>query len=244
MAGGGGGAAPSTPSGQEARFLQIADATRIGSDLWTQASDVITATIPIPAGATSTLGGAAGCVSFLLWDLGPIVGATGALTVADLSALTLEMEIGTFPSGTGVGVLLPFGFVFSSAAKASVDFTADKSRWSSVFSGPPATAGTTVSSSAQNNNLNPASGAVSSVTCLRAMSVSYLHPRATIFECESFAALSNASAVAKNNNTNGDDMTSTWNVYAFIAAGRSITSGSTETPTFKLKAGALRRTAA
>jgi hypothetical protein len=241
--GGGGGVV----SGKEARFLRVADATRVGSDLWTQPSDsdAITATIPIPAGATSTLGGAAGCVSFLLWDLGPIVGATGALTVADLATLRLEMEIGTFPADNDVRFLLPFGFVFSSAAIGSVDFTTDKSRWSSVYAGSNvATPGTTVAMSGLANNGNPATGASSLVTAARVVCDVGFTLRGSIYEADSYGCVVNASTLSRHNNAGGDDNTATWNVYAFVGAGRAITSGDTVTPSFSLKAGALRRTAA
>lgn len=244
MAGGGGAAAASTPGGQELRALQVADATRTGSDLWTQASDVITATIPVPVSSVTTLGGATGCVSFLLWDLGPIVGTTGSLTAADLASLRMEMVVDTFPAGNDGRILLPFGFIFSSAAIGSVDFAADKSRWSSVYAGSGgAVANTTLATSGQNNNLSPASGAASLVTSVRVVCMVGLTPRATIYEADSLSLVTNATAISRANNGNGDDLTATWNVYAFIGAGRATTTGSTLAPAFTLYAGATRRTA-
>jgi hypothetical protein len=234
-ASGGGGVAGS--------YLDIEDATLIGADFWTQSGDTITATVPIPAGAVSTLGGATGCASFLVWPLGPLAGTTGNLTVADVMGVLMEMEFVSLPSDNNVRLLLPFGIVASTATTpAGVDFAADKSRWASAYAGGGvSTPGTTVGLAAQNNNLSPATAAVSRTAAVNASAVASLTPRASVFEVESLATVLDGTAASRSNNSNGDDFTATWNLYAFVGVGRAITSGDTVAPEIKLHAGALRR---
>ena len=234
-ASGGGGVAGS--------YLDIEDATLIGADFWTQSGDTITATVPIPAGAVSSLGGATGCPSFLVWPLGPIAGTTGNLTVADVMAVMMEMEFISIPADNNIRLLLPFGIVASTATDpADVNFVSDKSRWASAYAGGGvSTPGTTVGLAAQNNNLSPATAAVSRTAAVRASAVASLTPRASVFEVESLAAVLDGTAASRGNNSNGDDFTATWNLYAFVGVGRAITSGDTVAPEIKLHAGALRR---
>ena len=242
MAGGGGAAAASTPSGAAASYLQVADATMVGTDIWSQTSDVITATIPVPASAVSTLGGANGCPYVLLWDLGPVVGTTGSLTVADLESVMVRLEVDTAPAGTDGRILIPFGVVFTASAIGSVDFTTAKSRWSSSFWGASGAPNSTILTSAQNNNLSPATGAASQAAATLVRADCSINPRSTIYEAKSTSIVMGPSAPSDSNNTNGDDLTATWYAYVFAMAGRAITSGSTLAPTFKLRAGAIRRT--
>lgn len=241
---GSGSAVASTPSGAASAYLDIDGATLIGSDLWAQTDDTITATVPVPAGAVSTLGGATGCVSFLVWPLGPIVGTTGNLTVADVMAVMMEMEFISIPSDNNIRLLLPFGVIASTATDpADVDFAADKSRWASAYAGGGvSTPGTTVGASGQNNNLSPASATVSRTAAVRATSTITLAPRASVYEADSFAVMLDATGTGRANNSNGDDFTATWNLFAFVGAGRAITTGDTVAPQIKLRAGAVRRT--
>jgi hypothetical protein len=100
-----------------------------------------------------------------------------------------------------------------------------------------------VANSAQNNNLSPATGASSKTTATRLVAECGFTLRGSIYEADSYSLVLDASSPARSNNSNGDDFTATWNLFAFLAGGRATTSGATQSPQIKLLAGALRRTA-
>lgn len=245
MAGGGAVAAAAEEQNPGMTTLAVADATRIGTDWWADSSGSIVATITVPVSSPTALGGASGCRSFLLWDLGEICGVQSALTLADLAGVTMEMNGFILPSGTGQKILLPFGVVFSSSAIGSVAFATAKSNWCPAQFGILTEVAATAGYGASANNAAPAAYGASEVNTARLHHNLNVIPTGSTYGLQSAGiqvrattAISGWQSSIANTNLSG-----ALKAYAFVGADLGRTTGSSAAPSFALKIGVNRRTA-